>query len=84
MMSLSQKDSPGIENTPTKKKFSLLWSVKKVMQTLKDPSLDFLEKGAIVNSASFCQLHKQTLPYLLNDPCTSTVTQKSKPLGSFK
>ena len=29
---------------------------------------DFLEKGPTINSASNCQLSRQNLPYLLNDP----------------
>ena len=32
-------------------------------------TIDFLEKGATVNSASYCQVIRKTLPYLLNDPC---------------
>ena len=31
-------------------------------------TIDFFEKGAAVNSASYCQLLKQNSPYLLNDP----------------
>ena len=34
---------------------------------MKGPiSTDFLEKGVTVNSASYCQPHKQYSPYLLN------------------
>ena len=31
-------------------------------------AIDFLEKGATVNSVSDCQLLKENSPYLLNDP----------------
>ena len=54
-----------------KEKFQALQSVKKVMLTSgawKNPSLDFLEKGANVNSASYCHLLHQNSPYLFNDP----------------
>ena len=30
-------------------------------------TFDFLEKGATVNSASYCQLLRQYSPYLFND-----------------
>ena len=36
--------------------------------------IDFLEKGAIVNSTSFCQYLEQNLPYLLNDPLILAIT----------
>ena len=53
-----------------KKKFWMQWSVKKVMLIVFwDITVDFLEKGATVNSASYCQLLKQISPYLLNDHC---------------
>ena len=35
--------------------------------TWKDPSLDFFEKGATINSCFYCQLSRQNSPYLLND-----------------
>ena len=36
---------------------------------MKGPiTIDVLEKGATVNSTSYCQLDKQNLPYLLNNP----------------
>ena len=35
---------------------------------MKGPiTIDFFEKGASVNSASYCQLLRQNSPYLLND-----------------
>ena len=54
-----------------KKKFRAQQSVKKVMLTvfwdMKGPiTIDFLEKGATVNNASYCQLLKQRLPYLFS------------------
>ena len=47
-------------------------STKKVMQTvfcdMKGPmTIDFLEKGTTVNSASYCQFLKENSPYLLNN-----------------
>ena len=56
-----------------KKKFWVQQSVKEVMLTVfldrKGPiTIDFPEKGATVNSASYCQIFQQYSPYLLNDP----------------
>ena len=56
-----------------KKTFLVLWSAKKVMLTvtrdMKEPMThDFLKEGATVYRAFYCQLVKQNLPYLLNDP----------------
>ena len=41
---------------------TVFWDMKRPI------TIDFLEKGATVNSASYCQL-KQYSPYLLNDSC---------------
>ena len=51
-----------------KEKLQAPWSAKKVILTvfwgMKGPiTIDFLEKGAVVNSASYCQLIRQNLPY---------------------
>ena len=53
--------------------FQVQQSVKKVMLTafwnMKGPiTINFLEKGATVNSASDSHLLMQNSPYLLNDP----------------
>ena len=50
-ISLSQNESSqrGKTDSPVKKKFLVQQSIKKVIL-----SVDFLEKGATVNSASFC------------------------------
>ena len=32
-------------------------------------TIEFFEKGATVNNASYCQLLRQNSTYLLNDPC---------------
>ena len=61
-------------DTLVKKKFWVQQSVKKVMLTvfldMKGPIIiDFLEKGAVVKSASYCQLLTQNSPYLFNGSC---------------
>ena len=62
------------------KKFWAEQSVKKVMLTvfwdMKGPiTIDFLEKDATVNSASYSQLKllRQNSPYLLNKPHTQQI-----------
>ena len=55
-----------------KKKYRARKSVKNLMLTvfcdIKGPiRIDFLEKGAAVNSASYCQLLWQNSSYLFND-----------------
>ena len=59
-------------DSPAKKKFQVQQSVKKIMlrvfQDMKGTiTIDSLEKGSTVNSASYYQLLKQNSPYLLND-----------------
>ena len=56
-----------------KKKFLAQSSVKKVILTffwvIEGPmTIDLLEKDASVNNTFYCQLCRQYLPYLLNDP----------------
>ena len=60
----SKRQSMEWKHPLVKKKFNTKWSVKKVMLTvfldMKGPiTIDFLEKGATVNSASYCQFLKQ-------------------------
>ena len=55
-------------DSPLKKIFHVQQSVKKVMLTvfldMRDPiTIDFLEKGETVNSASYCWLLRQKSPY---------------------
>ena len=70
-----------------KKKFQVQWSVKKVRlivfwDTIRPNTINFLEKSATVNSASYCQPLKQNSPYLLNDShvyiTIGSIIQKSK------
>ena len=76
--SLNGKDIPWRENTDPKvmKKSQVQQSIKKVLlivfQCMKGPiSIDFLENGASVNSAFYCQLLWQNLLYSLKEPCFS-------------
>ena len=76
--SLNGKDIPWRENTDpkVKKKSQVQQSIKKVLlivfQCMKGPiSIDFLENGASVNSAFYCQLLWQNLLYSLKEPCFS-------------
>ena len=60
---------------PLKKRFQTQRGAKKVMLTvfcnMKGPmTIDFVEKGATLNSASHCQLFRQNSPYILNEPHT--------------
>ena len=62
-----------LTDSPVKKKFQVQLLIKKVMLTdfwdIKGLiTIDFLEKGATVKSASYCQLSRQNSPYLFNDP----------------
>ena len=57
-------------------------SVKKVMQTIfwdmkRTITIDFFEKGATINSASYFQLFRNISPYLLNDPCRFCVLNEN-------
>ena len=43
---------------------------KEVFWGMKGPiTLNFLKKDATLNSPSYCLLHRQNSPYLLNKPC---------------
>ena len=45
-------------------------------------TIDFLEKGTVINTASNCQLFRQISPYLLTDPCIylhKPLTRKQDP-----
>ena len=64
-------------------KFSAKWSEKKVMLTVffwheKTITIDFLENGAIVKSASYCQHLRQNSSHLLNDPYLKVKENKTK------
>ena len=51
--------------SPVRKK---LWVQLIVFWDIKEPiTIDFLEKGTTVSSFYFCQLFKQSWPYLFND-----------------
>ena len=58
-------------DSPVKKTFWVLQSVKVILTVfwdMKGPmTIDFIEKGATVNNASYCQLLWKNSPYLLNN-----------------
>ena len=61
-------------NFPVTKKFQVQRSIKNVILTVfldmkGTIAIDFLEKVAIVNSTSYCELLRENIPYLLNDLC---------------
>ena len=50
-----------------------------VFRDIKEPiTIDFFEKGSIINSTSNCQLLRQNSPYSLNDPCINVVQNNFK------
>ena len=65
--------------------FQVLKSVKKVILTvfwqMKGPiTIDFLEKGASINSTSYCQLLQHS-PYLLNDLYNNIINNINRDIG---
>ena len=71
---LSQKDYRWkYSDTLVKKEFRSAWSIRKATLTVfwyikGSIIIDFIVKGATVNSAYYCQLLRKKLHYLLNDP----------------
>ena len=59
-------------DSSVKKRFQVERSVKTIIRTVfwdmkGTPTIDFLEKGASLNNASYCNLLWQNSPYLLNN-----------------
>ena len=66
-------------DSPVKKKCRAQWLINIMLTVFWDMKriviIDFLEKGATINSDSFCQLLQQNSSYLSNDHCIDCSSQ---------